>query len=81
MGLDERRLGVGHKDRVAVISGATANILFVHTFDNQHERDRSRSLENEFWTTPKDIGVAIEYLISDEEGAVNGARLPVYVSQ
>ena len=60
--------------------GVTANILRVRKIDVQHERDRSPSLENVFWTTPEEIGSAIEYLCFDEGAVVNGVRLPLYGS-
>ncbi len=62
-------------------SGVTANILRVRTIDIHHERVGSPSPDNAFWTTPEEIGAAIEYLISDEGGAVNATRLPLYGSQ
>jgi NAD(P)-dependent dehydrogenase (short-subunit alcohol dehydrogenase family) len=61
-------------------TGVTANILRVRTIDVQHERVSSLSPENVFWTTPEEIGSAIEYLCSDEGAVVNGVRLPLYGS-
>jgi len=61
-------------------TGVTANVLRVRMIDIQHERDNSPSPENVFWTTPEEIGSAIEYLCSDEGGVVNGALLLLYGS-
>lgn len=61
-------------------TGVTANVLRVRMIDTQHERNSSPSPLNVFWTTPEEIGSAIEYLCSDEGAVVNGARLPLYGS-
>jgi NAD(P)-dependent dehydrogenase (short-subunit alcohol dehydrogenase family) len=59
-------------------TGVTANLLLARTIDAQHERARERTAKNAAWTTPEEITAAILYLCSDEAGAVNGARLPLY---
>ena len=59
-------------------TGVTANLLLVRTIDAQHERDRERTAKNSAWTSPEEIYAAIFYLCSQEAGAVNGARLPLY---
>jgi NAD(P)-dependent dehydrogenase (short-subunit alcohol dehydrogenase family) len=61
-------------------SGVTANILHIRTIDVKHERDTSPTPKNASWTTPEEIAATIDYLCSDEAGAVNGARLPLYGS-
>lgn len=61
-------------------SGVTANILRVQTIDLQHARDNAPSDKNASWTTPEEILSAIEYLCSDDGGAVNGVRIPLYGS-
>ena len=61
-------------------SGVTANIIRVRTIDVKHERDSSPTPKNASWTTPEEIWTTIEYLCSDEAGAVNGAKLPLYGS-
>jgi NAD(P)-dependent dehydrogenase (short-subunit alcohol dehydrogenase family) len=59
-------------------TGVTANLLLARTIDAKHERDGQRTAKNAAWTTPEEITAAILYLCSDEAGAVNGARLPLY---
>jgi NAD(P)-dependent dehydrogenase (short-subunit alcohol dehydrogenase family) len=59
-------------------TGVTANLLLVRTIDAQHERDRERTAKNSAWTSPEEICAATLYLCSEEAGAVNGARLPLY---
>jgi NAD(P)-dependent dehydrogenase (short-subunit alcohol dehydrogenase family) len=61
-------------------TGVTANILRVRTIDVKHERDAQSSPKTAAWTTPEEIAAAILYLISDEAGMVNGARIPLYGS-
>lgn len=61
-------------------TGVTANILRVCTIDVKYEREASHSPKNASWTTPEEIEATIEYLCSNEAGAVNGARLPLYGS-
>lgn len=59
-------------------TGVTANIIQVRTIDMQHERERTPSAQNAFWTTPEEIAAAMLYLCSDEGQVVNGARIPLY---
>lgn len=61
-------------------TGVTANILRVKTIDVDHTRRKEPSAANAFWTTPEEIAAAILYLCSQEAGAINGARLPLYGS-
>ncbi len=59
-------------------TGVTANLLLARTIDTEHARERTPTAENAAWTTPEEIAAAILYLCSDEAGAINGARLPLY---
>lgn len=61
-------------------SGVTVNVLHVRAIDVAHERDRERTKKNAAWTTPEEIAAAIRFLASDEAGAINGARIPLYGS-
>jgi NAD(P)-dependent dehydrogenase (short-subunit alcohol dehydrogenase family) len=61
-------------------TGVTANILRVQTIDVQHQRQLQPTDKNSSWTTPEEITAAIEYLLSDDAGRVNGARIPIYGS-
>jgi NAD(P)-dependent dehydrogenase (short-subunit alcohol dehydrogenase family) len=58
-------------------SGVTANVLVVKTIDAQREKAARPTRENAAWSTPEEIAAAVLYLLSDEAGAVNGARLPL----
>jgi 3-oxoacyl-[acyl-carrier protein] reductase len=61
-------------------TGVTANVLRVRTIDVKHERDNQPSPRTASWTTPEEIAAAVLYLLSDEAGVVNGARIPLYGS-
>jgi NAD(P)-dependent dehydrogenase (short-subunit alcohol dehydrogenase family) len=61
-------------------SGVTANVLRVKTIDVKHQKDQEPTTTNAMWTTPEEITTAINYLISEEGGMVNGARLPLFGS-
>ncbi len=58
----------------------TANIIRVQTIDVKHQRDLEPSPKNISWTTPEEIAAAVQYLIADEAGLVNGVRMPPYGS-
>jgi hypothetical protein len=38
------------------------------------------TLQNATWTTPEEITAAILYLLSDEAGMMNGAKIPLFGS-
>jgi NAD(P)-dependent dehydrogenase (short-subunit alcohol dehydrogenase family) len=59
-------------------SGVTANLLVVKMIDVQREKISAPSAENAGWTTPEELSAAAQYLFSEEGGAVNGARIPLY---
>jgi len=59
-------------------TGITANIIRVQTIDVKHQRDQEPTSKNISWTTPEEIAGAVQYLISDDAGMVNGARMPLY---
>jgi NAD(P)-dependent dehydrogenase (short-subunit alcohol dehydrogenase family) len=61
-------------------SGVTANLLQARTIDIKHEKNSTPSLDNSTWTTPEELIAAILYLISDEAGTINGARIPLFGS-
>lgn len=58
--------------------GTTVNLLLVRTIDAAHARDADPTPKNASWTTPEEISAAIGYLLSDEAGVVNGARVPLF---
>ncbi len=61
-------------------TGVTANLLQARTIDVKREKVTSPTAENAAWTTPEELSAAILYLLSEEGGALNGAKLPLYGS-
>jgi NAD(P)-dependent dehydrogenase (short-subunit alcohol dehydrogenase family) len=59
-------------------TGVTANMLEARTIDARRERVSAPSPDNASWTTPEELASAILYLLSDEAGVVNGAKIPLY---
>ena len=58
-------------------TGVTANVIQVHSIDTDHLR-AADPVKYARWTTPEEIVEAIQYLISEEGGRLNGARLPLF---
>jgi NAD(P)-dependent dehydrogenase (short-subunit alcohol dehydrogenase family) len=61
-------------------SGVTANLLQAKTIDMKREKVSTPSTENSTWTTPEELTAAVLYLLSDEAGTVNGAKIPLFGS-
>jgi NAD(P)-dependent dehydrogenase (short-subunit alcohol dehydrogenase family) len=61
-------------------TGVTANLLQVRTIDIKHEKMYAPSPKNSAWTTPEELADTILFLLSDEAGMINGARIPLYGS-
>jgi NAD(P)-dependent dehydrogenase (short-subunit alcohol dehydrogenase family) len=61
-------------------TGVTANLLQAKTIDNKRVKVSDPSLENASWTTPQELVSAILYLLSDDAGTVNGAKIPLFGS-
>ena len=61
-------------------TGVTANLLQAKTIDAKREKISAPSAENSSWTTPEELTATILYLLSDEAGSVNGAKIPLYGS-
>lgn len=61
-------------------TGVTANLLQARTIDAKGEKASTPSPDNASWTTPEELASAILYLLSDEAGTVNGAKIPLYGS-
>ncbi|MCX6027155.1 MAG: SDR family NAD(P)-dependent oxidoreductase [Chloroflexi bacterium] len=59
-------------------TGVTASVLQVKTIDTRGEKVSAPTRENASWTTPEELSAAVLYLVSDEAGAVNGAKLPLF---
>lgn len=61
-------------------TGVTANLLQAKTIDVKREKVSAPSPDNTAWTTPEELSAGILYLLSDEAGTINGAKIPVYGS-
>lgn len=59
-------------------AGVTANLVQAKTIDIKREKVSAPSPDNASWTTPEELASAILYLLSEEAGAVNGAKIPLY---
>lgn len=59
-------------------TGVTANLLQAKTIDVKREKVNNPSLQNAAWTTPEELSAAVQYLLSDEAGTVNGAKIPLF---
>jgi NAD(P)-dependent dehydrogenase (short-subunit alcohol dehydrogenase family) len=60
-------------------TGVTVNVLRVRKIDADHVRGTAEAPKTAgTWTTPEEIVAAVLYLCSDEAGAINGARIPLY---
>ncbi len=61
-------------------TGVTANLVQAKTIDVKRQKVTAPTSENAAWSTPEELSAAILYLLSDEAGAVNGAKIPLYGS-
>ena len=61
-------------------TGVTANLLQARTIDANDEKISAPSPDNASWTTPEELAASILYLLSDEAGTINGAKIPLYGS-
>jgi NAD(P)-dependent dehydrogenase (short-subunit alcohol dehydrogenase family) len=61
-------------------TGVTVNLLQAKTIDARKEKVTAPSADNASWTTPDELTAGILYLLSDEAGMVNGAKIPLYGS-
>jgi NAD(P)-dependent dehydrogenase (short-subunit alcohol dehydrogenase family) len=59
-------------------TGVTANLLQARTIDAKREKVAHPGPENSTWTTPEELSAEIMHLLSDEAGAINGAKIPLY---
>lgn len=59
-------------------SGTTVNMLLVRTIDEDHVRESAPTPKNASWTTPEEISSALAYLLTEEAGVINGARIPLF---
>jgi NAD(P)-dependent dehydrogenase (short-subunit alcohol dehydrogenase family) len=61
-------------------TGVTANLLQARTIDGKREKVSAPTPDNAAWTTPEELTAAILFLLSDEAGVVNGAKIPLFGS-
>lgn len=61
-------------------TGVTANLLVVRAIDAKREKVSAPGKENESWSTPEEMTAVVRFLLSDEAGTINGARLPLFGS-
>jgi len=61
-------------------TGVTANLLQAKTIDARREKISSPSPDNASWSTPEELTAGILYLLSDQAGTVNGAKIPLFGS-
>jgi NAD(P)-dependent dehydrogenase (short-subunit alcohol dehydrogenase family) len=61
-------------------TGVTANLLQAKTIDVKREKLSNPNSDNSAWTTPEELTAAMLYLLSDEAGTINGAKIPLFGS-
>jgi NAD(P)-dependent dehydrogenase (short-subunit alcohol dehydrogenase family) len=61
-------------------TGFTANLLQAKTIDVQRKKVSEPSSDNASWTTPEELTAAIQNLLSDAAGTINGAKIPLFGS-
>jgi len=61
-------------------TGVTANLLQADTIDGKREKLSNPTPANSNWTTPEELSAAILYLLSEQTGTVNGAKIPMFGS-
>jgi NAD(P)-dependent dehydrogenase (short-subunit alcohol dehydrogenase family) len=59
-------------------TGVTANLLLARSIDARREKLSAPSPANAAWTTPEELSAAVLYLLSEQAGTVNGAKLPMF---
>jgi NAD(P)-dependent dehydrogenase (short-subunit alcohol dehydrogenase family) len=59
-------------------SGVTANLLQARSIDTKHEKLSNPSAEKSAWTTSEELSAAVQFLLSEEAGTINGAKLPMF---
>ncbi len=57
--------------------GVTSNVIVIRSLETAETRAAS-SAKAAGWTKPEEVAALLVFLCSDEAGAINGARLPLY---
>lgn len=58
--------------------GGTANVIIIKTLDTPEERAKIGDAKATGWVKPEEVASLLLFLCSDEAGAINGARIPIY---
>jgi len=58
--------------------GLTANLLIVRTIDSPEARKAAPKANTAAWTSPEEMAYTMLFLCTEEAGAINGARIPLY---
>ena len=61
-------------------TGVTANLLQAKSIDARREKLSAPTAANTAWTTPEELSAAVLYLLSEEAGTVNGAKIPLFAA-
>ena len=61
-------------------TGVTANLLQARTIDVKREKVSVPAHDNASWTTPEELAAGVIFLLSDEAGTINGAKIPLFGS-
>jgi NAD(P)-dependent dehydrogenase (short-subunit alcohol dehydrogenase family) len=61
-------------------TGVTANLLQAKAIDARREKISNPSPENASSTTPEELANGILFLLTEDAGTVNGAKIPLYGS-
>ncbi len=59
-------------------TGVTANLLLARTIDVKREKVSNPTPENSSWSTPEELAAGILYILSEEAGTINGAKIPLF---
>lgn len=57
--------------------GITANVVLIRALDTPAERQKQPDKKTG-WVKPEDVAATLLFLCSEEAGAINGVRVPVY---
>jgi NAD(P)-dependent dehydrogenase (short-subunit alcohol dehydrogenase family) len=61
-------------------TGVTANLLQAKSIDAKREKVSNPTPDNASWTTPEELTASLLFLLSEEAGTINGAKIPMFGS-